>query len=78
MSKKKPGRRTNPDSKNQLGIDRHTKPRKAFHATAELFAAMQSYIDVTRPMPTDTQVLITALEEFLSARGHWPKNEAKS
>lgn len=76
--KKKPGRRPNPDSKSQQGIDRHTKPRKAFHAAPELFAAMQAYIDATRPMPTDTQVLITALEEFLTKRGHWPKDEAKS
>ncbi len=71
--KKKPGRRPDPDSKRSKGESRHTKPRKAFHADPELFAAMQEYIDATRPMPTDTQVLITALEEFLKSKGHWPR-----
>lgn len=76
--KKKPGRRPSPDSKRGQGVDRHTRPRKAFHAPAELFAAMEAYILATRPQPTDTQVLITALEEFLAKRGHWPHTEGTS
>lgn len=72
-AKKKPGRRPSPDSKRGKKVDRHANPRKAFHAPPELFGAMQDYIDETRPMPTDTQVLITALEEFLARRGHWPR-----
>lgn len=69
---KKPGRRPNPDSKRQQGVSRHTKPRKAFHAAPELFEAMADYIASTRPQLTDTQVLTTALEDFLQAKGFWP------
>lgn len=69
---KKPGRRPDPDSKRSKGENRHKKPRKAFHASEELFGAMSEYIAATKPLPTDTQVLITALEEFLERRGFWP------
>jgi hypothetical protein len=73
-SKKKPGRRPDPDSKRSKGEPRHRNPRKAFHASPELFDAMAAYIAATKPLPTDTQVLITALEEFLEKRGFWPPN----
>lgn len=71
-NKKKPGRRPDPNSKRATGADRHTQPRKAFHAPQELFDAMERYIADTRPQPTEAASLRTALEEFLTARGFWP------
>jgi cytochrome c553 len=47
-------------------------PRKAFHAPAELFAALEQYIVTTRPQPTEAAVLRIALEEFLQRHGLWP------
>lgn len=70
--KKKPGRRPSPDSKRAQGADRHRHPRKAFHAPADLFAALERYIAETRPQPTDAAVLRDALEEYLCKRGYWP------
>lgn len=70
--KKKPGRKPSADSKRGQGGDRHTKPRKAFHADACLFEAMERYIRDSRPQPTETQVMITALETFLEQKGYWP------
>lgn len=69
--KRKPGPRKDPDSKRSKGGDRHTKPRKAFHAGPELFEALDRYIDNTRPMPTESAVLREALEDYLAIRGHW-------
>ena len=73
--KKKPGRKPSPDSKRSQGADRHTQPRKAFHAPAALFAALEAYIATTRPQPTEAAVLRVALEEFLEKRGLWPPKE---
>ena len=73
--KKKPGRKPAPDSKRTLGTDRHTLPRKAFHAPAELFAALDRYATATRPSPTESAVMRIALEEFLEKRGFWPPKE---
>lgn len=75
MSKKKPGRKPSPDSKRTQGVDRHTQPRKAFHAAPELFAAMERYILEARPAPSEAAVLRIALEEFLEKRGYWPPKE---
>lgn len=70
--KKRPGRRKNPESKRSQGADRHTKPRLAFHLDEDLLEAMERYIDATRPRPTTTAVLVTALEEHLKSKGYWP------
>lgn len=70
--KKKPGRRKAADSKRTLGEDRHAHPRKAFHAPAALFAALEVYIERTRPQPTEAAVLRLALERFLEGEGLWP------
>lgn len=51
---------------------RHTQPRKVFHAPAELFEALQRYQDATKPTPSDSACIRTALEEFLEKRGFWP------
>lgn len=74
--KKRPGRKPSPDSKRSLGADRHTHPRKAFHAPAPLFAALERYIADARPAPTEAAALRIALEEFLIKRGYWPPKEA--
>jgi hypothetical protein len=70
--KKKPGRRPNPASKRAQGVDRHQHPRKAFHAPAELLAALERYIADAKPPPTEAAALRLALEEFLEKRGYWP------
>lgn len=70
--KKKPGRKPDPNSKRSLGLSRYANPRKAFHAPAELFAALERYIAGTRPQPTESECLRVALEEFLERRGQWP------
>jgi hypothetical protein len=70
--KRKPGRPKNPDSKRSKGSNRHKKPRKSFHADPELFAAMDAYRTATRPTPDESEILRTALEEFLVKRGFPP------
>ncbi len=73
MSKaNKRGPKPKPDSKRAQGIDRHTKPRKSFHADPALFEAVAAYRLATRPTPSETEIFITAVEEFLERRGHWP------
>ncbi len=73
MSKdKKPGRKPNPDSKRGTGQDRHTQPRKAFHAPVELFTALEKFVEEAKPQPTEAAVLRLALEEFLEKRSYWP------
>jgi hypothetical protein len=73
---KKPGRKRNPDSKRSLGIERHAQPRKAFHAPPALFAALEKFISSTRPQPSESECMRTALEEFLEKRGFWGENRA--
>lgn len=75
MKDKKPGRKPSPTSKRTQGVDRHANPRKAFHAPAALFAALERYIAEAKPQPTDAAVLRLALEEFLEKRGYWPPKE---
>lgn len=70
--KKKPGRKASPHSKRSQGVDRHQNPRKAFHAPAALFAALDRYIVDTKPQPTEAAALRLSLEEFLTQRGYWP------
>ncbi len=70
--KRKVGRPRRADSKRSQGVDRHADPRKAFHAPAELFAALEAYREATRPQPSEAECLRTALEEFLRAKGFWP------
>jgi hypothetical protein len=72
MKPNKRGRKPSPDSKRATGEDRHTKPRKSFHADKALFDAVAAYRQATRPTPTETEVFITAVEEFLERKGHWP------
>lgn len=54
---------------------RHVQPRKAFHAPQELFDALERYQDATRPRPSDSECIRTAIEEFLEKRGFWPPAE---
>lgn len=75
--KKQRGRRKSPDSKRSQGVDRHQNPRKTFHAEPELFAALQDFIDSTKPPPDSSACLRTALEEFLAKRGFWPRKASE-
>lgn len=70
--KHKPGRRPDPESKRQQGIDRHTQPRKAFHGPPELFAALDRYRAEAKPRPSDSECIRTGLEMFLESKGYWP------
>lgn len=72
MAKRKPGRPKQPDSKRQTGVDRHSDPRKAFHAPQELLDALERYRESTAPPPSEAGCFRVALEEFLAKRGFWP------
>ena len=41
----------------------------------ELGAAFDEYLESLRPKPTSTAAFEVALEEFLQARGFWPKKK---
>jgi hypothetical protein len=65
-----------PSRKPSQGTDRHTQPRKAFHAPQELFDAIQAFIEsAPRPKPTESECFRAAVEEFLEKRGFWPPKE---
>jgi hypothetical protein len=74
----KRGRKPQGDKPKDRSKDRHIRPRKAFHADPELFAAMEAYRRSLRPRPDDSEILRTALELFLTERGFspWPVPEA--
>jgi hypothetical protein len=36
-----------------------------------LAEALEAYLDSLRPKPTTTAIVITALEDFLAAKGYW-------
>jgi hypothetical protein len=75
MSKKKPGRKQDPDSKRSQGLDRHAEPRLAFHLEQELLDALDAYRSGQRVKPPVSEVLRTALREFLRREGCWPPAE---
>ena len=72
MSKKKPGRKLDPESKRSQGIDRHAEPRIAFHLEEELLAALELYRTRQRVKPPVSEVVRTALREFLRREECWP------
>ena len=72
VTKKRPGRPKDPESKRSQGQDRHTKPRLAFHLEQELLDALERYRSATIPRPGKSPILVAALEAFLVARGFWP------
>jgi hypothetical protein len=41
----------------------------------ELGEAFEEYLKATRPAPTMTSAFEVALEEFLQARGFWPRKQ---
>lgn len=49
-----------------------TGKRLSARLPGDLEVALLLYLDSQRPRPTDTGVLLTALEDFLRARGFWP------
>lgn len=64
-------------SKSPKSEDRHVNPREVFHLTAELQDALEEYLAATRPSPKKSEVMRTALEEFLVTRGFWPPKDGK-
>jgi hypothetical protein len=67
--RKRPSRKR-PDSKRSQGIDRHTRPRVAFHMPADLAAALRTLAGRTKR--TLTAEILVALEEHLAKNGVWP------
>ncbi len=61
-----------PTSKRGQGVDRHLKPRLAFHLDQTLLDVLTGHVESSRPRPTTTAVIVTAIEEYLSRRGLWP------
>jgi len=77
MSKKRPGRKLDPESKRSQGLDRHAEPRIAFHLEEELLAALELYRSRQRVKPPVSEVMRTALREFLKREECWPPATAK-
>lgn len=72
MEPKKRGRKRDPNSLRSRGdTSRHTSPRKAFHAPAELFAALQAYCE--RTGEPESAVIRAALADYLYR--HPPKGD---
>lgn len=66
----KPGRKPDPNSKRQTGKERNLHPRKAFHAPAPLFDALDRYIRETTPQPSEAAVMREALAVYLRGKGY--------
>ena len=68
------------DSKRTMGVDRHLRPRLAFHLDQDLLDALKRYmVSVCPPTTiTTTAVLVVSLEEFLRGKGFWPPPEKES
>jgi len=49
--------------------DQHKQPRESFHLPQELLDDLKRYVEHARPRPGKSEVLRTALEEFLQRRG---------
>ena len=50
----------------------YTGPRESFHMPPELHAAMLEYIGTLENKPGKSEVIRTALEKYLQAKGFWP------
>lgn len=58
--------------------DRHRQPKKAFHAPAEMFKALEAFINSQLVPPDESAVLRQALREFLEQHGFWPPSKEPS
>ena len=58
--------------KTGAGGDRHTHPRKAFHAPAPLLGVLAKYVASVSPATTESAVIRLAIERFLTVQGLWP------
>lgn len=68
-SKRGRGRPPKGDQAKARNDDRHTTPRKVFHAPAELFERLAKYREsLKEPLP-DAVCLRVALTEYLERRG---------
>ncbi len=78
MSKPKPrGPKPDPKSKRSQGGDRHSLPRKAFHAPPEVFAALNRYVSDQKLETSESAVLRLALTQFLEREGYLNPKEGK-
>lgn len=75
--RRKPGRPPKGDKPLRRDKSRHTKPRKAFHAPQPLFDALADFCQSQRPAIDEAAAFRTALEDFLVARGYWPRKPPK-
>jgi hypothetical protein len=64
-----------------LAVTKRGRPRKpgpvktgkTVRLPQDLWAAVEDYIAAQRPRPDLTEVLQVAVEDFLSAKGFWPR-----
>lgn len=70
--KRKRGRPRDPHSKRSKGVDRHQGTRKAIYLDAELLAAMERYITMTEPTPSEAAVIRLALKRLFREAGCLP------
>ena len=68
--KKSSNSRKQPDSKRSQGVDRHIRPRIAFHLPEDVHDALLALSKDNRR--TITSELLIAVEEHLRASGRWP------
>jgi hypothetical protein len=66
------GRKPKGDTPKDRTKSRHKKPRESFHLDKALQDALIAFTENARPRLDKTAVIVTALEEFLTARGVWP------
>lgn len=55
--------------------DRHKEPREAFHLSEKLQAALERFRESKRPKPGKSEVMRTALEDYLEKEGFWPPTD---
>ncbi len=61
-----------PKRKKAKPVNRHAEPRESFHLPPGLQAALEKYVEQSRPETTKSATCRVALEEFLERAGLWP------
>ncbi len=62
--------------KNPRNLNRHVAPRESFHLPEDLREALEAFIDHSDPKPGKSAVLRSALQDYLSRHGFWPKHRS--
>lgn len=57
--------------KDSQSTNRHVSPREAFHYSTVLRDALAEYVNAKLPRPDKSEVIRTALREYLRAEGFW-------